>query len=546
MSIDVRDFGALGGGAVETAQIKNAISAAQTAKAKLVFPRGRYVFDEPLSISGIDVDFEKSELVYAGAPGEFALTLNSDAGYGTVQRCGNRFADFTLIQENWSEPDVCEAVVIFDPPSIPAWTNVSSIETDMSGGLSSVISTVISVIGAQQGGLVFVEFDNIVDGITVCGRVTANDEVTVYFNSYKTGATDMPEGELFLKVVNNAYHGLCIGGGQGRLDNVKVTGFSGVSVGVGAKLCNFTGVDFPANTEAYYWKVSGNISVAAGYGLVVQPRNNENEFSFEFFNLDAYGDTTPRRHPYISAVVMSGSSNTIPKMSIEGSCSGPALVITDACNSLTTLAPIYWEHNSSWMPSSAPLIDAAEWSSNCSIRLRAAGRPVDTVHDRGLANNIEVVTGSRLNGGALLTYVSHKNIVENGDFSLDQQSWDLWGTNGSIAFLSGALFGGKIARVEVQNGIGVLAQNIHLSSGFGGRTGTSGAWVRTNIPGVYSRLNYQPGSSCPDDGLWHYINSVAILSGGTVQMAIKHDNAATGYFEVCNVTAVLGTKPLAY
>lgn len=538
-------FGAVGDGVTDdTAAIETAISVAETAEKKLVFPRADYLFSAPLTISGIDVEFNKSILYYDGPTGVFALTLNSNAGASLDQRNGNRFSDLNLIQEDWSEYVTYSGSTTYDPPSLAAFASVTEI-------VPTFITTTVAVPGARAGGYVRVDFDQLADGCTVCGAVTADDEVTVYFNSYTATAVDMPSGTLTVDVVNNAYHGLCIGGNLGTLENAKVSGFTGISLGAGAGLCQITGVTFPALSETYYWDVDLNISAAAGFGLVCQPRNNENIFSVSFFGLNAYGDPIPRRAPYISMAILSGLNNTLNKVSLEGSCSEATLVLTDAAKNISGTAPIYFETNPSFAESPDPIVEARSQSVGCIVNLRAIGRTAGAIRDDGFANKIQIIPGAALNGGSVLAPRGGANLVFNGDFENGTNGWTLWGTGGVLSNIPDGYLSGRIARVDVTAGTPNLQQDLEdfdlNMAGLDGKVVTAGAWVRTNVANqIFLRLNGQSGVRVPGDEEWHFACVPARLGSGANALSIRADTTMTGYFEVCNVTAVIGDAPLPF
>lgn len=542
-SYNVRAFGATGDGVTDdTAAIEKAIYVAESASTKLVFPRGTYLYNNPLSISGIDVDFCGSNLNFTGDPGSFALTLNSRTAGGLTHPNGNMFQNLILQQSDFTEFVTCSASETVDPPSLAGYASVTQITP-------TITTSVITVSGARAGGFVTVAFDSLASGCEVCGAVTADDEVTLYWSNYTSATVDMPSGTVDVVVRNNAYHGLCIGGGMGILSNFKVTGFTGVSMAVGSGICQKTGVTFPATNQAYYWRIEGSISAAAGYGLVVRPRSNENEFRLSLFGYNGYGDTVPLRHPYISMVIISGITNTFRKLALEASASGPPLVLTNAALNTVTMSPLYFEEHPSMDDTQDPIVVADYLSAGNEITVRAVGRTAKALSDNGTSNRIEIVTGQIVNAGIIPIVSSVNNIVSNGNFTSGTSGWTLYDSSGgaSISASGSGYFSGQVARIDVTDDNATLSQIISFPEGYIGRTVTCGAWVRTNLSETV-RLNFNSAQSynCPDDEGWHFLSAPKRVSSASEPLQIKMNTTDTGYFEICNVTAVLGSRPIAF
>jgi hypothetical protein len=543
--VSVKDFGATGDGITDdTAAIQAAITASTGAN-KLIFPRGTYRFSSPLTISNIDVDFQKSILRYDGPVGNFALRLSSNAGAGINQINGNRFSDFTLSQTDWTEYVTRSASITFDPSPLVSFANITNITPNS-------LTTTVSVPGARIGGYARATFSSLANGCVVTAAVTADDVVTVWFNNYNAEIVDMPSGTLSVNVVNNAYHGLCLNGGLGTLENAKVIGFTGVSMAIGSGREQITGVEFPGTQQCYYWKIQANVTPAAGWGIVVKPRNNENTFNLSLFPINAYNDPVPRRACCINQVVMSGVTNGFDALSLESVSSEAALLITDAANTITSSKILYYESNSGWADPPAPYVHAKPNSAGCSLQFRMAGE-FQAILDEGVANDIKSVMLFYINGRQVATPEGGQNLVFNGDF--------LNGTNGWTNFTSGTssvtipgdgYLSGKRARIDVTSGRINLQQNTHQvgtfnSSGIIGKTVTAGVWIKTNLSGMLVRLGSLANAGVPSDENW-YFSCVTIKAGGAVPLSIigPAGLSQTGYVEISNVSCVVGRRTIPF
>ena len=543
--VSVKDFGAVGDGVTDdTVAIEAAITASAGTN-KLVFPRGTYRFTSPLTISNVDVDFCNSVLDYDGAPGFFALTLNSDSGGGTSGRAGNRFSDFALRQNDWAEYVTFSGSTTYDPPSISAYANVTN-------STPNALSTTVSVSGARAGGYARATFDAIVPGIVLSAEVTADDVVTVYFNNYSSDVVDLPSGTLSVTVVNNAYHGLCIGGGLGVVENYRVLGFTGVSVGVGSGKCQITGVTFPASSDCYYMEIDGNIAPAAGWGLVVQPRNNANRFSLSTFPLNAYNESPPRRSNCINQAVFSGIANTIEAMSLEASASETGLIITDACVQLSGAGSVYMEYNLSWDTPPAPYVKAEQFSTANKLTFWVNGGATK-ITDLGVANTLRNDATYYINGTPLHRPQGGHNLVKNGDFENKLTGWSDFSTGTVTTTYPGdGVFSGRRVRFDLVNGRLNVLQNLIATAGLtadalDNRTFTAGGWIKTDVPGLVLKIGAFSSISVPGDEEWHYIPATVRTAAAETIVQLLHASnyPTTGYVEVSNVTCVIGDTGIA-
>jgi hypothetical protein len=540
--VSVKDFGATGDGITDdTAAIQAAIMASAGAN-KLIFPRGTYRFSSPLTIGDIDVDFQKSILRYAGPVGNFALTLFSSAGAGINQRNGNRFSDFTLSQNDWTEYVTRSASITFDPSPLANFANITNINPN-------ALSTTVSVPGARVGGYARATFSSLAVGCVVTAAVTADDVVTVWFNNYNSAVVNMPSGTLSVNVVNNAYHGLCLNGSLGTLENAKVIGFTGVSMAVGAGREQITGVDFPGAEQCYYWKIQANVAPAAGWGIVVKPRNNENTFNLSLFPINAYNDPFPRRACCINQVVMSGVTNGIDALSLESVSSEAALLITDAATTITSSKVIYYESNQTYAIPPAPYIHAKPNSAGCSLQSRLTGA-YQAILDEGVANDIKSVMSFYINGRQVSKPEGGQNLVYNGDFLNGTRGWSNFSSGTSAVTIPGdGYLSGKRARVDVTSGRINLQQAANLfgpfnSTGLIGKTVTAGAWLKTNVFGMQVRVNGLANVEVPADEKWYFSSVTIRINTSNIDISIidNRNLTQTGYVEISNVSCVIGTR----
>ncbi len=533
-------FGVVGDGATDdTVAIKALRDVAEAGPYAIQFRPLTYLYTEPLSFSGVDVDFNGAALHYDGPTGEFALTLNSTSGSGTTQTRGNRYSDFTLFQEDFAEFDTYTGSATFDPGGVPADSNLTAITP---GG----VSTTLTVTGAREGGFARATFSALLDGIEVTAWVSADDEVTVHFSNYTSSAIDMASGTIDVTVVNNAYHGLCIGGSLGKLEGAKVRGFTGVSVGVGAERCQISGVDFAATQEAYYWDADLNVNPAAGWGFVCQPRNNENAFGLSFFPADFYGD---QRSNCFSQAVVSGVANRFRRMSLECNSSEEILILTESANTIEVEGVVYHEDNPSFPASPAPRITARRHSSGNRMKVRMHGGR--TLNDLGMGNDIRRVPTYYLNPQLETPVAGSRNLVVNGEFENGIQGWSNW-TNGTPTLTipgEGKLSGQRV-RIDVIDGRPNLQQELHQvgdysMAGLDGHTLTFGAWVKTDLPDIVVRADGVAGLPHPADDAWHFLTST-IRPDDTISISlsiIKSSSATvTGYVEISGVIGGIGME----
>jgi hypothetical protein len=546
--ISVKWFGAKGDGTTDDTAAFQAWATACVGTSGIV-PNATYKFTTALSFAGFDIDFDGSSLFYAGASGVFALTLNSDASGGSTQSCGNTFDNFTLYQSNFSALVTNTAVVAYDPPSISTGSAISNISP---GG----VSTVVTVTGATTGGYARATFDQIVDGVEVTARVTANDQVTVTFSNYTAGAIDLAAGNITVTAVNNAYHGLCVSGPLGKMRNAKVRGFTGVSFAMGGGVIDVTsGVTLPGTLGlCYYWDADLNVAPAVGWGAIIPPRSNVNNISLSTFPFDAYGDSIPKRANCINHLVIGGISNTFPRLSMEANASEDSILFVGNANDNRGLGVAYIEYNTSYATPPFPRIHAKGATSANIFRFRHPYQG-KAILDTGGGNDLQVLSSNFVGGMQLLSPVSSRNLVTNGDFENGTSGWSDF-SSGSVLTVTGTgVFSGKRARYDITAGRPNLQQDLVAIGGFPvsgliGQNITVGAWIRTNIVSVKPRINGSTGNTgTVGDSTDEFISvTYKVPVGATsIPLSIITDaSGLTGFIEMSNITAVIGLNPIAF
>lgn len=549
-TISVKDFGAKGDydpvtnlGTDDTAAIQAAITAA--AGKKLIFPTATYKFTSPLSTDGIDIDFQNSELYYAGAPGFFALSLNSDSGSGNNQTTGNVFENITLYQSDFSEFVTVTTSTTWDPPPITA----GAISDITPGG----VSTTVSVPGATVGGFARATLSTLVDGLQLTAWVSAPDVVTVWLSKYVVGTVDITSGTLDITVVNNAYSGICIGGSLGSLRNAKVRGFTGVSFGVGgptgANSVNgrdpVSGIMFGASRRAYYWDVEVNCAPAAGWAGVILPRSNENVFKFGTFPYNAYNDPVPRRAPTINQLVISGIGNKFQRTSLESSSSEATVLINYGSNQCDFTQGVYVETNSSYVNSAVPRILAQTTTSANRLILRNLYSGASAIKDLGSANNLIAAPSFYINGTQIAPPAKGRNLVVNGDFENGLTNWVNSSSGGFVTAVTGTgRISGKRVRTDLTVGRINLRQNIVTANGFSsgaldGCNITVCGWIKTNIDNVQLRINGLSNTFVDGDEIERFFVCTIRADSGC-EISVYNAANRTGYVECSNITAYVG------
>ena len=538
----VEDEGAVGDGTTDDyAAIASAITKA--AGKKLRFTAGKtYRYTQPLTITGVDVDFGGATLLYAGAAGSFALTLNSDSGGGTTGTTGNVFENLTLSQTNYSEYVTYVATTTYDPPSIAASNVISS---PSPGG----ISTTVTVPGATVGGFARASLstNDWSSAVEITARVTAPDTVTVTFSNYHYAAIDLASGTLSVTVVNNAYHGLALGGSLGRLRNAKVVGFTGVSVGLGNGVDVTSGVTFSGSSRVYYWYIDVNIASAGGWELIIPPRNNENEFSIGTFPANYYNESPPRRANCINQVVLGGVTNKFHRMGLEASASEETFVILSSANLNRATGIPYIEYNTSWVTPPAPRVLAKVLSSGNVFRFRHpyGGKPTDW----GIDNELEMGTTYAVNANRFVTPSVSRNLITNGDFENGTTGWvnytdPVGNSTLAVPGTAGAITGKKMrlditdARPSVQQSIVTVLPLV--AAGLYNQNITVSAVIKTNIGGVCLRLNGTSNACTAGDETEEYLTVTYKAFGSLLDVSVYKSTNATGYIEISNVTAYVG------
>jgi hypothetical protein len=524
----------------DTSGIRAAVQAA--AGRKLRFPTGTYRFTSPLALSGVDVEFEGSSLFYDGPPGRFALTLNSVAGIGNTQVNGNTFSDFTLYQQDFAPFAVVTGSDRYEPGRLGPFSALSNITP---GGRS----TSVSVPGATLGGYARATYDRMPasGGVELTAHVEAPGVVVVTFSNYSNEAIDLLPGLIEVTVINNAYHGLCLGGSLGKLRNAKVRGFTGVSVGFGSGVDITSGVAFSGAERCYYWDADFNVSSAAGWCCIIPPRNNVNEVAITTFPMNAYGD---RRANNITQLVIGGVGNTFRRCSLEASSAEETFLLLPGANANGSLGTIYFEANRAFATPPFPRFRAKRFSSGNRFSFRHAngGRAIS---DEGTANEMVAVPAGFINGQQFEPPSGGRSVVFNGDFEGGLTGWRDLSTGGVFSVRGRGALTGKAARVDLVSGKALLQQDVEqmTEGALAGLNVTAGAWVKTNLRNVRIRVgNATGGSGTVGDGTEEFIAVTYRIPEGASSLPLSittEGSSATGYLEVSDVTMTVGLVPMA-
>jgi hypothetical protein len=528
----------------DTAGIQAAITAAAASSKALSFcPAATYKFTSQLVFSGVNVDFCGSNMHWAGPVGVFAMVLDSSTNSGVTGTTGNTFDNLTLYQSDFAAYTTATGSTTYDPPSIGAGSAISNITP---GG----VSTTVAATGATVGGYARATFSNVADGIRLTARVTALDTVTVTFNNYSNAAVDLASGTLTVNVVNNAYHGAVLSGSLGKLRNAKIRGFTGVSLAMGNETDVVSGVTLPGLSNAFYWRVEVNVTSAAGWAMIVPPRNNANEFVYGTFPANFYNDSIPRRATCINQLVLGGLSNVFHRISLETNASEEAMLLLETANLNATSGPAYIEYNTSWATPPFPRVRAFPFSSANRMYFR---HPYNghAIIDGGTGNDLAIMPAASINNSQLLPVRLGRNIVTNGDFENGLTSWSDFSTGGAFAVTGTGALSGRRARIDLVAGKPNVTQTIDVASGISiagliGQNITCAAFIKTNLAGVKPRLNGATGNTgTVGDSTDEPISITYMVPAGTASLPlaiITDASGLTGFVEVSNVTCYLGTQ----
>lgn len=530
-----------GGTHDDTTGILRAISA--LAGKKLLFPNETYKYTSPLTFSGLDVDFDGSSLFYAGPVGSFALALISNAGASLSQTNGNEFKNFTLYQSDYTAYSTATGSVAYDPPSLAAGSAISNITP---GGTT----TTVACAGATVGGYARATFTGLSDGVVLTAWVSAPDEVSVCFSNYGNAAVDMGSGTLSVTVVNNSYSGLCLGGSLGKLSNAKVRGFTGVSLGFGAGRDPTSGITFSGVDRCYYWDVDANLTPAAGWGLIVPPRNNENSLALSMFAQNSYGDSVPIRANTINQVCLGGLTNRFRRLSLEGSSSEATIVFHESSGMCEGLG--YIEYSTSYATPASPRIDARPGSSSHRFKFRHPYNGVSNLRNSGTGNEIDILPSANLNGSQNIAPAFSRNLCKNGNFLNGTNNWSNFSTASVLSVTGTGVLSGKRARLDLTVGRPNLQQDIHTVNGIPiaslvGQNVTAACFLKSDIPSVKPRLGGVTGGVHSGGGSDEFLSvTMTVLPGATALSLsmITDASGLTGYVEISDVTVCIGNKPM--
>lgn len=354
----------------------------------------------------------------------------------------------------------------------------------------------------------------------------------------------------------NRTHGICIGGSNGKINDFKIRGFTGVSFAIGSGVEAYTGITFPAVSNAFYWSVSNiNIAATAGWGMVVKQSNNANHFrNVSSWAFDGLAETPPRTPNCINEIVIDGLSNTFTRVSLEGAPSGERIVFHDNANSNIFEGNLYFEDNASWPDAPGPRIIASSTSSSNIIpSIRDTSTEI-LFDDKGASNYFNSFPSFYINGLQQSSPILSQNLVTNGDFNgASSTGWSDFSVNGVSSFGTG-YFTGSSYRIDVTSGRPTLLQNISTVTGVNQTALVEkdiaiGAWIKTDLDTVQVKFGgVTNANSIPSDSQWHFVTSTVTYTGTpTPELLINTINSGlTGFIEISNITGVIGVLPLAF
>jgi hypothetical protein len=546
----VDDEGAAGDGTTDdTPAIKSAVTKAAGKRIRF-HPGKTYNFTDTLIFADVDVDFGGATFVYTGPAGRFAMMTHSNAGSGTNQTAGNEFTGgFTLYQSNFEPLQVVTASTTWDPPSVPVGATITAINP------TGVATTAVTVPGALVGGYARATMTGVSEStaLMVTAQVVSTNTVVVTLSNYGYGVADLGSGTLAVTVVNNPRHGLCISGDHGWIRGAKVRGFTGVSIAMGSGTDSLTGVTFPGYSRAYYWSVAVAAAPAAGWGLVVEPRSNENTIEhYQTSAINVWGDSVPHRATAINLAAIGGLTNRFLQFSQEASPSEATVYFYGNANGNVLLGTPYLEYNTSWVAPPDPVVVAALATSSNRAYFRHPYGGQIWVDDYGTANDFRGIPNYYVNGTQYDQPRSSVNLIRNGDFLNGLTGWTDFSSNSVTTTAVAGRYYGNAVRVDVTAGRVSLQQDLVAYGGYSAaalanQNITLSAQIRTNLGTMRMRLGGVTHGAVTGDGEWHnYTATLKREVGATSEIvALINETNETGYAEVSNVTAVLGLDPLA-
>jgi hypothetical protein len=564
------------------------------------------------TLTGADIDVASGEIV---VPDTTTVTLDG-SGNGSVQKWpnarGNQGTQYLVtvespigiyrIVKHITVPDYnCDLYTLFDlsgtpSSSVPTLTQLAaSTGSSLVGHGSGTVATALNGVAAPS----FADLSALVgDGVTddttalAAAIATGNRVLGARGKTYKitntltitdkcvdfSGATIVYAGpkNQFAMVINstsgvnsscdvrnfvlsstdtdttNRTHGLNLGGSCGALDNVRIQGFTGISLAMGSGAESYTGVTLPAAQQCYYWNVSSvAIASTSGWNFVVPSANNANHFR----NLSCFpfgSGSIPRAYNCIAEYVLGGTANTFERISAEASPSSRVALFLSTANGNRFLGRTYIEFNTNWTAPPYPIIEAQSGSSDNSLEARFAHSAVVPILDSGTANNLRITPSFSVNGSQVYAPSGGVNMVKNGRFENGSNYWSDFSSGSVMSFGTGYL-SGKSMRLDVTAGRPNVLQDLVATGGYQlaallGRNITVSSFVRTNLSGVSVKLAGTAQNQVPSDGNWFWFASTASVpsnaSSVSVQL-ISEASGLTGFVECSNVIAVLGNEPQA-
>lgn len=408
----------------------------------------------------------------------------------------------------------------------------------------------VTVTGARSGGYARATFDQTQDGIVITARVISNDTVRVSFSNYSNSAINLASGTITVNVVNNAYHGLCLGGGKAMLEGAKVYGTTGVAVGWGDGVDITSGVQFPASVRCYYWMADIHCSPSAGWGVIIPPRNNGNQIDLTTGGANSFADF---RANCINVVTIGGIANTFGRMVLESVPSERVILLTPGANNNNCQSKVYVELSSSYAVPPFPRFEAQRFSASNDFFIRHPYSGSDGVLDEGTANRVWVVAGSYVNGQQQMKPEGSRNLLRNGNLSNGLNNYTDFSSGGVWAISGNGFLSGKRARIDLVAGQANLQQNLHTVSGLDitsmadlNLTMTATGWVKTNIPDAKLRFGGLSSTLAADDEIPRMLSVPVYLAPGvtTLSLSVMNDANATGYIEVSDLRVSIGTLPM--
>lgn len=493
-----------------------------------------YVSSVPLILSA-NSDWGSATIVYTGTPGApLALTW-----IGRTQQDESRtyFNNLTLENRNTTEPDEITLTKNVTLPFAAAFAVLTQI------GGSTAPTVTVPFAGVTIGAMVSFSNFNLPETIQLTGQCLINGEVLIHVNNWDqlfsfAGVTE----NIDITVMNNPIHGISLRGSLWNAGGIRVIGFTGLSVGMGAgTICPTSGVDLGVGERNFYTSLDIQITVAHGYGMEIPARNNTNEYAVTVFGSNFYSDTAPFRPSCIHQVILQGIGNTFNRLTLEGQSSQEPLLVNHSSNQCN-VSFAYVERSASWQaPDNFGAARLASTSSAIRGDIRASGFYIT---DRGVGNNVTIPEGNYIAGGAIGKPVSGLNLLINGDFGNNLDNWSDFGTSTFDGVFTEVFIGRNSVRFTSVN----QAINLQQTMPFEIPDGVPyalGVWVIGTSPGIGIRIDSkQNGASSRGTGEWEFLISRGVGPASVVQIRTTSGQNTTGTIDISAASIVLGNQPL--